>query len=152
MKVFLTGATGYVGSAVARALRGAGHEVVGLARSEGAARRLSEAGFEAVLGDMTDAPLLARCAADADAVVHAALARGPEIPAADTAATRALLDAVRGTTKRLIYTSGVWVYGETGDTAADERSPTRPVPLAAWRPAVERLVLEAVAPRRGPAR
>jgi nucleoside-diphosphate-sugar epimerase len=54
-----------------------------------------------------------------------------------------MLEALRGSGKPFIYTSGVWVYGNTGDHIADEDFPLNPIPLAAWRPAVERLVFQA---------
>jgi len=56
-----------------------------------------------------------------------------------------LLDALAGTGKPFVFTSGVWVHGSTGDRVADEDTPLAPTPLVAWRPAVERLVREAAA-------
>ncbi|MBA4124136.1 MAG: NAD-dependent epimerase/dehydratase family protein [Acidobacteria bacterium] len=72
MKVFLTGATGYVGSVVAEKLLGKGHEVSGLARNEAAEAKLIERGITAFTGDLTDAERLKRGAKEADAVIHTA--------------------------------------------------------------------------------
>ncbi len=140
MKVFLTGATGYIGSAVADALRGAGHEVAGLARSDAAADRLTAMGVQPVPGDLTDPASLAAAARAADAVINAATTN---TPGPDTAAVDAILDALRGSRKPFIYTSGIWAYGDTGGRVVTETSATTPTPLVAWRSPVERAVLQA---------
>ncbi|HEX2187724.1 MAG TPA: NAD-dependent epimerase/dehydratase family protein, partial [Longimicrobiaceae bacterium] len=140
MKVLLAGATGYVGSAVAEALLAAGHEVTGLARSDGAAARLRAAGPGVRRGDLLEPDALAPAVVDADAVVHAAALPGD----ADAAAVRALLAMLEGTGKTWVYTSGAWVLGSPGDRVADEDAPTdSAAELVAWRPAVERATLEA---------
>jgi nucleoside-diphosphate-sugar epimerase len=142
MKVLLTGATGYIGSAVADALKHAGHEVVGLARSDAAAGRLEARGIRAHRGDLQDAESIAQAALEADAVIHAASTNGPDMPRTDRAAVEAILGALEGTDKPFIYTSGVWVNGNTGESIADEESALDPVPLVAWRPAIEQSVLD----------
>jgi nucleoside-diphosphate-sugar epimerase len=63
----------------------------------------------------------------------------------DSAAVEAILAALEGTHKPFIYTSGCWVLGNTGDTIADEESPTDPPAIIAWRPALERRILAAAA-------
>lgn len=138
MKVLLTGATGYIGSAVADALRGAGHDVSGLARNDAAAERLSAMGVEPVRGDFTDPPTVAAATRAADGVVSAATTDDPE---ADTAAVGAILDALRGSGKPFVYTSGIWTYGDTGGRVVTETSQATPTPRVAWRSAVEREVL-----------
>jgi len=63
----------------------------------------------------------------------------------DQAAVRVMLDAIAGSGKPFIYTSGVWVLGDTGGRVADETWPVNPAALVAWRPAAEQLVLQASA-------
>lgn len=143
MRVLLTGATGYIGSAVGEALQKAGHEVVGLARSEEATLRLEADGISALRGDLHDAESIAQAARDADAVIHTAATNGPDMPQTDRAVVEAILEALEGTDKPFIYTSGVWVYGNTGENIVDEESELDPAPLVAWRPAIEQSVLDA---------
>lgn len=143
MRVLLTGASGYIGSAVAEALRAGGHEVIGVARSEDAARRLEERGIKARRGDLYDEASIGRAARDVDAVVHAASTGGTDMAQTDAAAVKEIVAALEGTGNPFVYTSGLWVYGNTGEHVADEESALNPTPLVAWRPAVEQFVLAA---------
>jgi len=92
MKVFLTGATGYIGSAVTERLRAAGHEVGALARSDASAGELAATGIRAVRGDFSDPRSITAAAREADGVISLATTYDPSIdgPAIDT-----ILDAVR---------------------------------------------------------
>src|SRR4051794_19696297 len=119
MKVFLTGATGYIGSDVAGALKRHGHEVFGLARSDAAASKLTSAGVKPVRGDLHDSARITEAARSADGVIHTAAVRGPDAVDADRAAVEAILAALANTTKPFIYTSGIWVVGNTRDHVAD---------------------------------
>jgi len=139
MIIFLTGATGYIGSAAAGALQKAGHSVIGLARSDEAAGQLHLRGIGTHRGDLTSPATLTNAAAAADGVIHTGTTNdGPS----DQAAVRAMLDAITGSGKTFIYTSGVWVLGDTDGRVADESWPTRPAALVMWRPAVEDMVLQ----------
>lgn len=143
MKVFLTGATGYIGSAVAQALQAAGHEVVGLSRSDQAEQKLRQRGVTPVRGDLSNPSDLARLARQTDGTIHAGFSMGPQGGAIDRAAIESMLEGLKGSGKPFVYTSGVWVFGNTGTRPADETSALDPTPLVAWRPAVERMVLDA---------
>jgi nucleoside-diphosphate-sugar epimerase len=145
MKVFLTGATGYIGGAVAQALAAAGHEVVGLARSDRAEQELRRRGVIPVRGDLTKPSDLTSLAQRADGAIHTGFSIGPDGGAIDRASVEAILAGLNGSGKPFVYTSGVWVFGNTGPQPVDETSPLDPTPLVAWRPAVEQLVFDAAA-------
>jgi len=123
MRVFVTGASGHVGSAVVPELLQAGHQVAGLARSDSSAEALAAAGAEVWRGDLDDLDLLGQAAAAADGVIHLAfkhdeMASGnfPAAVAADLAAIRALASALEGTGKPLVTTSGTLMLAFAGIT------------------------------------
>ena len=148
MRVFLTGATGYIGSSIGRALRGAGHQVGGLARSAAAADALRVAGIEPFPGDLGDAPKLAASVTGADVIIHAGFPRDAHdhpdrAISLDQAAVLAFRQAIAGTRKRLIYTSGTAVLGDTGGRVVTEDEHPRTPPGMTWRRDLELTVLEA---------
>ncbi len=145
MSVFVTGATGYIGRPVVEALQKAGHAVSALARSDESARAVEALGATPVRGALADKDLLARTAAESEGVVHIGMNWGPEAGEIDRAAVDGMIGALRGSGKLLLYTSGVWVMGDTRGKLAGEMAPLRPPDVVAWRPAVERMVLDAVA-------
>ena len=137
MRILIVGARGYLGSAVAERLSGAGHQVVELARP-GSDR--NEAGYEGRIGDLRDPDSLTEAVtADIGAVINLATPTGDA--AADAAAVAALTGPLQGTGRAFVYTSGVWVLGATGASTADEDTPTAPIPIVGYRPGIERQVL-----------
>jgi nucleoside-diphosphate-sugar epimerase len=147
MKVFLTGATGYVGGAVREELANQGHEVLGLSRSEESTKCLEDRGHQVVKGDLRNGLALAKAALEADAVIHTAFTNSRDGAAIDSQAMTALTLALEESSKPLIYTSSAWIYGDSGDEAVDENTPADPPPPLAWRHTVEEKVL--AASRRG---
>lgn len=143
MRVFVTGATGYLGGAISRRLRTRGYEVTGLARTPESARRLESIGLTARSGSLEHPETLARAAGDADGVIHTALSWSDPSGQLDLQAVSAMLEALSASGKPFVYTSGVWVMGNTKGRAVSEDDPVNPTPLVAWRPAVEHLVLTA---------
>ncbi len=101
MRVFITGATGYIGSAICDALRAAGHQATGLARSEEKAALLAARGDSALRGSLQDADVLKEGCRQADAVIHCALSFVADAGAVDRAAVQAMLDALAGSRKPL---------------------------------------------------
>src|SRR5688572_5880080 len=144
MRVFMTGASGYIGSAVARELVRAGHEVTGLHHSGEREDVVLAAGATPIRGDIADPATYAEVAAGHDVLIHLA-ADYDDMVASDTAAVDTLIEAARSHMIRdahLIYTSGCWVLGDTGGTSADEDYPAdHPAEIVAWRPAHEERVL-----------
>jgi len=142
MKVFVTGATGYIGGSVAERLVNLGFEVSGLVRSEEKARLLKVRGIEPVLGHLDDPELLTRAARAADAVIHAANADHP-------ASVLTLIAALERTGKLLIHTSGSSVVADSADgeyagpVLFDEDTFCEPVPFRRPRVEINRLVRQA---------
>ncbi len=139
MKVFLTGATGYIGSAVAEALLAAGHIVAGLARSPEAEQKLRDSGITPASGDLKSPESLVRQMSVVDGVIHIGTTNDGH---ADADAVEAMLAGMKGSNKPFVYTSGIWVLGNTGDTPADENSAVHPPAIVAWRPPFEKRVLD----------
>jgi nucleoside-diphosphate-sugar epimerase len=146
MRIFLTGATGYIGSAVLHALLRGGHEVTAIVRDPEKADRVAQRGVAPVIGDLTRPATYSGAAEACDAIVHAASESSKRKQKVDRQAIETLLAAatrraLAGKHTSLIYTSGVWVLGDTQGPAAED-APLQPTPLVAWRPEHEKLVLD----------
>jgi nucleoside-diphosphate-sugar epimerase len=127
VRVFVTGASGHIGSAVVPELVAAGHDVVGLARSETAAAAVTALGATARRGDLADLEGLKEAAAAADGVIHLAfnheqMRSGDYLAAieADLAVVHALGDALAGTGKALVGTSGTLAVAQLGRPGTEE--------------------------------
>ncbi len=127
MRVFVTGATGFIGSAVVRELLDAGHEVVGLARSDQGAVAVAAAGAAVHRGDLEDLDSLRRGAAGADGVIHTAFNHDFTVSRRDAARTdgravEAMAEALAGSDRPLVITSGTG--GLAPGRLATEDTPT----------------------------
>ncbi|MEO6913009.1 MAG: NAD-dependent epimerase/dehydratase family protein [Candidatus Baltobacteraceae bacterium] len=145
MNVLVIGATGYIGSAVSNALKASGHTVLGTARSEPAAQDLRNSGVDPILADITDPLSITAAAQRSDAAIYVVQYTEPDGAQVERAALQALVDAFEGSGKVLLYTSGAWLYGDSGERLVDEQSPLNPTPLVAHRPGLERIVLDGAA-------
>lgn len=119
MKVFVTGASGFVGSAIVNNLVKAGHQVKGLVRSSEAATKVKALGADIVMGTLEDSPLLSFEAGRADGVIHTAFNHNfneyASAAAADKIAIEVLGEALKGTSKPLIVTAGLLGLSGTGE-------------------------------------
>lgn len=137
MRIFVTGATGYIGSAVAPTLRDRGHELTALVRPETDSTKLRDRGVTIVDGDLASLPTLADSLGGYDAILHIAQDHGPDAAALN----RTALDVFTAQPGFFVYTSGVWVCGNTGNDTVDESTPPNPLPIVAWRPEQEQAAL-----------
>jgi nucleoside-diphosphate-sugar epimerase len=124
MRVFVTGASGFVGSAVVKELLENGHRVLGLVRSDKAAEQLAATGAEVYRGDVNDLPFIQKGATVCDAVIHTAFnhdfSRFKENCEDDRKVIEALGDALAGTNKPLVITSGIGLFNNLGRVAAED--------------------------------
>jgi len=127
MRVFVTGATGWVGSATVKDLIAAGHGVLGMARSDEGAKALKAAGAEAHRGTLEDLDSLRRGAAAAEGVIHCAFihdfTRFAENGQVDKRAIEAMGEVLAGTGKPLIVTSGTAMLAPGGVATEDTAPP-----------------------------
>ncbi|MCP5419000.1 MAG: NAD-dependent epimerase/dehydratase family protein [Gammaproteobacteria bacterium] len=145
MKVFITGVTGYIGFQVALAMRRAGHEVWGLVRNSAKATRIARHEIHPVTGTLQQPEGYRAIMESCSVLIHAAVDYQANTFDLDRQAVEAMLaTATSGAQpKTLIYTSGVWVFGDTGGQQVDETTPLNPPNLVTARPATEQRVLQA---------
>jgi nucleoside-diphosphate-sugar epimerase len=127
MRVFITGASGWIGSAVVDELLGAGHEITGLARSDASAAALTAKGVRVRRGDLDDPDGIRRGAEAAEAVIHLANKHDFSDPAASNAAERAAVqaigDALAGTDRPFLLASGVGMLAPGKAATENDASP-----------------------------
>jgi nucleoside-diphosphate-sugar epimerase len=143
MKIFMTGASGYIGGTVAALLVKAGHSMSGLARAEASAAKLRALGIEAVRGELSAHGIVRDAARNADAVINCADASDPFVVAA-------IVEGLAGSGKAFLHTSGSSVVGDKAvgkfsPKIHHEDTPLEPLPEKIQRVAVDRAVLASAA-------
>lgn len=141
MKVFVTGASGYIGGSVAAGLIDNGHDVLGLVRSEERANQVQALGIEPVLGDLDDYDTLKTASAQSDAVISTANAE-------HRASAEAISDGLQGSGKAFIQTGGSSILADLSEGHGDgkiydEDTPFTPLPGRAERVAIGNAMLDA---------
>ena len=141
MKIFITGASGYIGGSVAAVLREAGHEISGLARSSKRANQLRIEGVTPVLGSLEDSRVLAEAVVNADAVINCANSD-------HRVSVEVMLQAMEDTDKPFLHTSGTSIVGypdqgEESDSIFDEEMTFTPSPGRIERVSINEEVVKA---------
>ncbi len=147
LRVFLTGATGYIGSAVLDALVRRGHEVTAMVREPERLARESVESVKPAVGSLREPKGWAGKLSNQDVFIHTAFDSSVHGPAADLAAIETILAearraAAKGRAVTIVYTSGVWVLGHTAEPAGEDAA-LQPAGLVSFRPAHEQAVLSA---------
>lgn len=140
MKILLTGATGFIGSAVLDHLVEAGHQVTAVVRSQASSLTAEKAGAVGVIGDLFNTEWLSSELSTHDAGIHTAAGSDEKDPALNDAVLDAAISAFADTDKPFVHTGGIWSYGSNPHIT--ETSPSMPPAVTAWRPAGEQRLLE----------
>jgi nucleoside-diphosphate-sugar epimerase len=143
MKVFITGATGYIGNSVAQAFRRAGHKVYGLTRNAEKGKLLIKNEIVPVIGSMQNPSSYNKIASECDVIVHAAADYHNNLSEIDKNTVKELINTVKktGEIKKLIYTSGTWIYGSNNNVIINETSTPNPIKIVKWRPEIDDIVI-----------
>lgn len=149
MRVFVTGASGFVGSAVVKELLQAGHKVLGMVRSDNAAEALRQTGAEVYRGDLYDLESIQKGAAQGDAVIHTAFdhdfSHFKESCEHDRKVIAALGEALKGTDRPLVITSGIGLMNKGRKLTEDDVPPGADVkPRAATEEAANAVAAQGV--------
>lgn len=142
-RIFVLGGTGYIGSAAVTACARAGARQRVLHRPASRSPAPAEEAVTAVAGDLADADLLRREAAQADAVLLAAAQYGPQMAAVDRASLEAVIDGARSSGARVVYISGSSIYAAGLPGALDEEAALDPPELLRFRPGSEAVLAAA---------
>ena len=126
MKVFVTGASGFIGSAIVKELLAAGHEVTGLGRSDESAKAIINAGANVLKGRLEDLDVLRQGASQADGVIHTGFSRDfteyAKVGEIDNAAINAMGTALEGTNKAIVVTTGILGFQSIDGAITEESS------------------------------
>lgn len=148
MRVFVTGASGYIGQSVAKAFRAKGHIVHGLVRTKEDANLLSVEEIWPIVGDLNDPDSYRQILNEVEVAVHCAFDATEKGVERDTKTIDTILEVFSTSSlpRTFIYTSGVWVYGSAGHKIIDESTPLNPLEVVKWRPVHEEKILKATSP------
>src|SRR6201996_2705656 len=149
MRIFVTGATGFIGSALVKELIRAGHQVLGLTRSESGAEALRTAGADVLHGNIEDLDSLRSGTKQADGVIHLAFnhdfSRFQQNCADDVAAIEAMAEVLAGSSRPLVMTSGTAIAANIDGKPSTEDGPTASWnPRAASEAAVQKLAAQGI--------
>jgi nucleoside-diphosphate-sugar epimerase len=134
MRVFVLGGTGSIGGSVVAELARRGHEVIALARSEAAAKKVSSLGAAPMAGDLTTPEQWVSGLPPLDAAVHVAATFSSDEAEINQRLLQHLLPHLSSAARkvRFVYTGGCWLFGPFEGTVATEETPFDPIPLLAW--------------------
>ncbi|KAJ8103636.1 SDR family oxidoreductase [Lipomyces tetrasporus] len=146
MRIFLTGASGFIGSAIVPELLAAGHEVLGLARSDESAALVESLGAKVIRGDINDLDSLRKGAAQSDGVIHCAFIHDmnnyEESCKTDRLATETMCKELEGSNRAFVMTSGTLMLRK-GELVTEE-SPVETEGASSWRAASEKVAISYV--------
>ena len=145
MRVFVTGASGYIGHSVAKAFRAKGHTVHGLIRSQEKAKHLLAEEIWPVIGNLENPESYSSILEEVEVAVHCARDYSPKGIEYDANTIDTIIAHFSKSPypRSFIYNSGIWIYGSRGDLLVDESIPPQPLKIVKWRESHEAKVLKA---------